>query len=83
MSSSALFGNTTVRNASKNLVECKAGKMIMKGKLVYPDNRKGQLYVYQSDDSLMHFCWKDRTTGVVEDVCILNSLFTTEWKWCT
>jgi len=68
MSSGALFGNNASRGASKNLVEFKAGKMTMKGKMVYPDTRKGQLYVYQSDDSLMHFCWKDRTTGVVEDV---------------
>ncbi|XP_058789593.1 proteasomal ubiquitin receptor ADRM1-like isoform X2 [Phymastichus coffea] len=71
MSTSALFGNSAVRNASKNLVEFKAGKMIMKGKIVYPDSRKGQLYVYQSDDSLMHFCWKDRSTGVVEDDLII------------
>ncbi|KAG7198081.1 hypothetical protein KM043_018249 [Ampulex compressa] len=41
--------------------------MTMKGNMVYPDTRKGQLYVYQSDDTLMHFCWKDRTTGTVED----------------
>lgn len=68
MSSGALFGNSASRGSSKNLVEFKAGKMTVKGKMVYPDTRKGQLYVYQSDDSLMHFCWKDRTTGVVEDV---------------
>lgn len=68
MSEGALFGNNASRGTSKNLVEFKAGKMTMKGKMVYPDTRKGQLYVYQSDDSLMHFCWKDRTTGFVEDV---------------
>lgn len=68
MSGGALFGNTASRGSSKNLVEFKAGKMTVKEKMVYPDTRKGQLYVYQSDDSLMHFCWKDRTTGVVEDV---------------
>lgn len=67
-SSGALFGNTVARNQNKNLVEFKAGKMTMKGKMVHPDKRKGLLYVYQSDDSLMHFCWKDRVTGVVEDV---------------
>jgi len=68
MSSGALFGNNASRSTSKNLVEFKAGKMTMKGKMVYPDTRKGQLYVCQSEDSLMHFCWKDRTTGVIEDV---------------
>ncbi|EZA48204.1 hypothetical protein DMN91_012562 [Ooceraea biroi] len=71
MSSGALFGNNASRGASKNLVEFKAGKMTVKGKMVYPDTRKGQLYVYQSDDSLMHFCWKDRTSGVVEDDLII------------
>ena len=65
----ALFGGSAgTRSQSKNLVEFRAGKMHMKGKMVYPDKRKGQVYVYQSDDSLMHFCWKDRTKGTVEDV---------------
>ena len=65
----ALFGGSAgTRSQSKNLVEFRAGKMHMKGKMVHPDKRKGQVYVYQSDDSLMHFCWKDRTKGTVEDV---------------
>lgn len=65
----ALFGNTaSSRNQSKNLVEFRAGKMHMNGKMVTPDKRKGLVYVHQSEDSLMHFCWKDRTTGSVEDV---------------
>lgn len=71
MSTSALFSNNPIRSGNKNLVEFKAGKMTMKGSMVHPDNRKGQLYVYQSDDSLMHFCWKDRTSGVVEDDLII------------
>ncbi|KAL7295742.1 hypothetical protein TKK_0011086 [Trichogramma kaykai] len=71
MSSPALFGSSVTRGAVKNLVEIKAGKMTMKGKMVYPDNRKGQLYIYQSEDSLIHFCWKDRSTGIVEDDLII------------
>lgn len=71
----ALFGNTAGRNQSKNLVEFKAGKMSMRGKMVYPDKRKGLLYIHQSDDSLIHFCWKDRTSGVVEDVSCLYRIF--------
>lgn len=65
--SSALFGASS-QARSKNLVEFKAGKMTLKNKTVHPDKRKGLVYVYQSDDSLMHFCWKDRTNGIVEDV---------------
>ncbi|XP_066582912.1 proteasomal ubiquitin receptor ADRM1 homolog isoform X2 [Prorops nasuta] len=71
MSGGPLFGNNAARGTSKNLVEFKAGKMTMKGKMVFPDTRKGQVYVYQSDDSLMHFCWRDRTTGVVGDDLII------------
>ncbi|KAK9504779.1 hypothetical protein O3M35_008967 [Rhynocoris fuscipes] len=67
----ALFGNTSSRSGSKNLVEFKAGKMTMKGKMVHPDKRKGLVYIYQSEDSLMHFCWKDRNTGSVEDDLII------------
>ncbi|XP_015114341.1 proteasomal ubiquitin receptor ADRM1 homolog isoform X3 [Diachasma alloeum] len=71
MSGGALFSNNAVRGSSKNLVEFKAGKMTVKGKMVYPDTRKGLLYVFQSDDSLMHLCWKDRTSGTVEDDLII------------
>ena len=52
----------------KNLVEFRAGKMNLQGKMVHPDKRKGLVYIYQSDDNLTHFCWKDRKTGTVEDV---------------
>lgn len=71
MASGALFGNASGRSQSKNLVEFRAGKMYMKGKMVHPDKRKGLVYVYQSEDSLMHFCWKDRTSGNVEDDLII------------
>ena len=63
-----LFGNLNDSSSSKNLVEFRAGKMHLKGTTVTADKRKGFLYLHQSDDSLMHFCWKDRTTGIVEDV---------------
>ena len=74
---SALFGTTT-RATSKNLVEFRAGKMSIADKRVTPDARKGTVYVYQSEDGLMHFCWKDRKSGVVEDVSTL-SLMTMWW----
>lgn len=43
----------------------------MVNKMVHPDNRKGLVYVYQAEDGLIHFCWKDRTSGTVEDDLIL------------
>lgn len=33
------------------------------GVMVHPEKRKGLIYIYQSEESLMHFCWQDRTTG--------------------
>jgi Proteasome complex subunit Rpn13 ubiquitin receptor len=76
MSSSrgALFGSGGGGRQSKNLVEFRAGKMTQKGKMVHPDKRKGLLYVYQADDSLIHLCWKDRQSGTVEDVSYLKSM---------
>ena len=65
-----LFGSSAGTSSSKNLVEFRAGKMSLRGTTVTADKRKGLVYVYQSDDSLMHFCWKDRGTGVLEDVCL-------------
>eukprot|EP00794_Sanderia_malayensis_P012262 gene12262-13527_t len=66
-----LFGNLGDSSSSKNLVEFRAGKMHLRGTTVTADKRKGLVYVHQSDDSLMHFCWKDRTSGVVEDDLII------------
>ncbi|KAH8401606.1 hypothetical protein KR009_006782 [Drosophila setifemur] len=56
---------------SSNLVEFRAGRMNMVGKMVHPDSRKGLVYMTQSEDGLMHFCWKDRTSGKVEDDLIV------------
>ena len=66
----ALFGSN-IGSSSKNLVEFRAGKMKINGTTVTADNRKGLVYVFQGEDSLMHFCWKDRTTGTVEDDLII------------
>uniref|UniRef100_A0A131XPV8 Proteasomal ubiquitin receptor ADRM1 homolog n=1 Tax=Ixodes ricinus TaxID=34613 RepID=A0A131XPV8_IXORI len=72
MTRGLLFGTSSgSQSHSKYLVEFRAGKMTLKGKMVHPDKRKGTVYVHQSDDSLMHFCWKDRTSGAVEDDLII------------
>lgn len=64
-------GNTSIQSQNKYLVEFRAGKMSMKGKMVHPDKRKGLVFIQQTDDSLMHFCWKDRKTGLLEDDLII------------
>ncbi|GAB0099390.1 Proteasomal ubiquitin receptor ADRM1 homolog [Sergentomyia squamirostris] len=74
--SGPIFGNTSSgglssTNNSRHLVEFRAGRMNMVGKMVHPDTRKGLVYLYQSDDGLIHFCWKDRTTGNTEDDLII------------
>ncbi|GIX87301.1 proteasomal ubiquitin receptor ADRM1-A [Caerostris extrusa] len=72
MTRSFLFGGaSSSQSQNKFLVEFKAGKMTMKNMIVSADKRKGLVYVYQTDDSLMHFCWKDRTTNTVEDDLII------------
>ncbi|XP_056131468.1 proteasomal ubiquitin receptor ADRM1 [Lampris incognitus] len=74
MSSGALFPSLVSGSrgtSSKYLVEFRAGKMTLKGSTVTPDKRKGMVYIQQSDDSLIHFCWKDRTTGNVDDDLII------------
>ncbi|CAG7730338.1 unnamed protein product [Allacma fusca] len=60
-----------IGNQQKNLVEFRAGKMTLKGSTVSPDKRKGLVYIYQSEDGLTHFCWKDRKSGTVEDDLIV------------
>lgn len=65
----ALFGSSSQRHGGKkNLLEFKAGKMYLQGKMCHADKRKGLVFIHQTDDSLMHFCWKDRSTGKVEEV---------------
>ncbi|CAG0918661.1 unnamed protein product [Notodromas monacha] len=72
LSASPLFGSPDTRGQQRNLLEFRAGKMFMStGNMVHPDKRKGLVYMYQSSDGLMHFCWKDRTSGAVEDDLII------------
>lgn len=73
----SIFGSTG--SSSNNKVEFKAGRSNLvdsvqdgiKKKIVQSDKRKGLVYIYSADDGLTHFCWKDRTTGTVEDDLII------------
>uniref|UniRef100_T1HHB6 Proteasomal ubiquitin receptor ADRM1 homolog n=2 Tax=Rhodnius prolixus TaxID=13249 RepID=T1HHB6_RHOPR len=53
------------------VLEFRAGKMSMQGKMVYADHRKGLVSVSQADDGMIYFAWKDRSTNQVEDELII------------
>lgn len=72
--SGPIFGSSAATGSSggnRHLVEFCAGRMNMVGKMVQPDTRKGIVYIYQAEDALIHFCWKDRSNGKVEDDLII------------
>ncbi|KQS29735.1 proteasomal ubiquitin receptor ADRM1 homolog [Drosophila erecta] len=52
---------------ASNLAEYKAGRMILLGKMVEPDERKGLLFVRRSaGDNQVHIHWMDRRSGAIE-----------------
>ncbi|MBZ3888606.1 Proteasomal ubiquitin receptor ADRM1 [Sciurus carolinensis] len=54
-------------SSNEYLVEFWAGKMSLKGTMVTLDKQKGLVYIQKTNNLLIHFCWKDRTSGTVED----------------
>ena len=67
----ALFGDGGGRGKRepRSLVEFRAGKMKLSGTTVSADIRKGLVYMrWDTDENLLHFCWKDRQNGKLEDV---------------
>ncbi|KAK4478959.1 hypothetical protein RD792_014466, partial [Penstemon davidsonii] len=50
------------------LLEFRAGKMLMDGKRVIPDSRKGLVRIGRGEEGLVHIQWLDRSLNVVEDV---------------
>ena len=72
MATMSLFGQSSDgRREPKSLVEFRAGKMKLEGKTVTADTRKGLVYL-KMEDTLLHFYWKDRQTGKVEDVSMCS-----------
>ncbi|KRF97503.1 uncharacterized protein Dwil_GK28173 [Drosophila willistoni] len=52
---------------SANLIEYKAGRMIMVGKRIEPEERRGLIFLRRyMEDNQIHFCWLDRKTGHIE-----------------
>jgi len=67
-----LFAQPTGNSSTiKALVEFKAGKMTFSNNRVTPIKRKGLVQLTQSPDSLIHFIWKDRSSGATEDDLII------------
>ncbi|KAI8585189.1 proteasome complex subunit Rpn13 ubiquitin receptor-domain-containing protein [Geranomyces variabilis] len=67
---SSLFGSSS-QQQPQNLVQFRAGKCSRSGTTVTPEARKGLLYMNQGEDGLLHFFWKDRRTGAIEDDLII------------
>ncbi|KAF1797433.1 proteasome complex subunit Rpn13 ubiquitin receptor-domain-containing protein [Mucor lusitanicus] len=58
--------------AETHLVQFNAGKCIVDGTWIKPDTRKGQVYMDQGEDRLLHLYWKERKTqSVAEDDLII------------
>ncbi|CAO0795674.1 unnamed protein product [Mucor circinelloides] len=58
--------------AETHLVQFNAGKCIVDGTWIKPDTRKGQVYMDQGEDRLLHLYWKERKNqSVAEDDLII------------
>ncbi|KAK6101882.1 Proteasome complex subunit Rpn13 ubiquitin receptor family protein [Brugia pahangi] len=75
---SVMFANS--RSSQMNngyLVEFKAGRSNLQAgstvdrRKVVADKTKGLVFIKQSSDQLMHFCWKNRETGAIVDDLII------------
>lgn len=79
----SLFPQNTAARTSSNLVEFRAGRMNLNGTTVTADPRKGLVYLLvKPDDQFLHFVWKDRTSGAIEEDLILFP-DDAEWKKVT
>lgn len=49
------------------MLEFRAGKMVLEGKRVTPDTRKGLIRIARGEEGLVHFQWLDRVQNMVVD----------------
>ena len=59
-------------NTQRYILAFKAGRALRRdsSNFVDPKADKGAIILYDGEDDLLHFVWKDRTTGNVGEVCI-------------
>ncbi|TKR76914.1 hypothetical protein L596_017984 [Steinernema carpocapsae] len=75
----ALFANASRGSSggSSHLVEFKAGRAFLEPgsetdrRKVVSDKTKGTVFIKQTNDQLIHFCWKNRETNVIVDDLII------------
>ncbi|PIC42034.1 hypothetical protein B9Z55_009241 [Caenorhabditis nigoni] len=74
----AMFSNTrSTTSSSGHIVEFKAGRSRLDAgsadtmRKVVAEPTKGLVYIKQSNDMLIHFCWKNRETGALVDDLII------------
>lgn len=65
------LGGGTSAGGKKPLLQFRAGRMNRDGKWVKPDARKGLIFLEQTEDSLLHFRWKERTGSFPEEDLII------------
>lgn len=60
-------------NTQRYILAFKAGRALRRdgSNFVDPKQEKGAIIVYDGEDDLLHFVWKDRTTGSVEEARII------------
>lgn len=72
-----LFGSSILSRGStdgnRHLVEFRAGRMFLSGTLVTADLRKGLVYLYRSEDTLVHFWYSSYCNIQYLLTCLLTS----------
>ena len=60
-------------NTQRYILAFKAGRALRRDgtNFVDPKAEKGAIILYDGEDDLLHFVWKDRTTGNIGEVCIV------------
>ena len=72
-----LFCSMEYTNTQRFILALKAGRALRRDgtNFVDPKPEKGAIILYDGEDDLLHFVWKDRTTGNVEEVRVVTIIY--------